>query len=104
MFSISSYSSAGDDFDSILAHGSVDSIVVSLPPPAQNLRGGFVSGLWQIQFSDRLNWNYTLERTTNWTAWTPVTPPVSGNGTNITLLDTNAPGNNAFYRVRAERP
>ena len=37
MFSVSSYSSTGDDFDSVLAHGVVDNIVVTLPPPAQNL-------------------------------------------------------------------
>ena len=104
IFSISSYSSAGDDFDSILAHGWVDNVAVTLPPPAQNLRGGFTNGAWQVQFSDRLNWNYTLERTTNWTTWIPVTLPVSGNGTNLALLDTNAPVANAFYRVSASRP
>jgi hypothetical protein len=104
IFSISSYSSAGDDFDSVFADGTVDNLVVTLAPPAQNLHGGFVNGLWQLQFSDHLNWNYTLERTTNWTTWIPVTLPVSGNGTNLTLVDTNAPDGSALYRVSASRP
>src|SRR5205085_2660964 len=69
MVSVTSYSSTGDDYDSILAHGVVDNVVITLPPPVQNLRGGFVNGAWQVQFSDRLNWNYTLERTTNWASW-----------------------------------
>jgi hypothetical protein len=102
--SISSYSSAGDDYDSILAHGAVGNMVVTLPPPAQNLRGAFVNSAWQVQFSDRLNWNYTLERTTNWVSWSPVSPPVAGNGTNLVLADTNAPAGKAFYRVSARRP
>jgi hypothetical protein len=104
IFSISSYSSAGDFFDSVLAHGSMDNVVVTLPPPAQNLNGGFVNGTWQVQFSDHFNWNYILERTANWTTWAPVTTPVSGNGTNLTLVDTNPPAGNAFYRVSASRP
>jgi hypothetical protein len=103
-FSISSYSSTGDDYDSILAHGTVGNLVVTLPPPAQDLRGGFVSGAWQVRFSDRLNWNYTLEQTTNWVSWNPVSAPVAGNGTNMVLVDTNAPVAEAFYRVSAARP
>ncbi|HSY74575.1 MAG TPA: hypothetical protein VK810_03820, partial [Dongiaceae bacterium] len=103
-FSVSSYSSAGDDFDSVLAHGSVGNIVVTLPPPAQNLSGAFSNGVWQIQFTDRSGWLYTLERTTNFISWAAVSIPTSGNGTNLFLQDTNPPGDKAFYRISAQRP
>jgi hypothetical protein len=104
MFSISSYSSAGDDYDSILAHGTVDNIVVTLPPPVQNATGSFSNGVWQVEFANRRNWLYTLERTTNYLSWTPASLPTSGNGTNLFLQDTNAVSEQALYRVRAERP
>lgn len=104
MFSISSYSSAGDDFDSVLAHGNIANIVVTIPPPAQNVVGAFSNGVWQAQFTDHSGWNYTLERTTNFISWTDVSEPVSGNGTNLFLQDSNPPLDNAFYRVKAERP
>jgi hypothetical protein len=103
-FSVSSYSSAGDDFDSVLAHGSVGNIVVTLPPPAQNLTGAFSNSVWRVQFTDHINWLYTLERTTNYLSWTTVTAPASGNGTNLFLQDANPPTDKAFYRVSAERP
>ena len=104
MFSISSYSSVGDDYDSILAHGMVDNIVVTLPPPVQNITGGFSNGVWQVEFANRRNWLYTLERTTNWISWTDVSVPTSGNGTKLLLQDINPVSDKAFYRVRAERP
>ena len=104
IFSISSYSSAGNDYDSVLAHGIVDNVVVTLPPPVQNLTGAFSNGIWQVQFTDRFNWIYTLERTTNLISWTDASLPTGGNGTNLFLRDTNAVWNNAFYRVRATRP
>jgi hypothetical protein len=104
MFSVSSYSSAGDDFDSVLAHGTVDNIVVTLPPPVQNLTGAFSNGVWQAQFNDHLNWVYTLERTTNFLSWEDASLPTSGNRTNLFLQDTNSVSDKAFYRVRSARP
>jgi hypothetical protein len=103
-FSISSYSSTGDDFDSVLAHGSVGHVIVTLPPPAQNLAGGFSNGVWRVQFTDHTNWLYTLERTTDFVSWAEIPPPVNGNKTNLILQDTNPPATRAFYRVRADRP
>jgi len=112
--SISSYSQAGQDTNdysgvnyagSLLAHGSVDNFVVTLPPPpVQNLTGAFSNGVWQAQFISRSNWLYTLERTTNFVSWTDVSAATSGNGTNLFLPDTNAPADKGFYRVRAGRP
>ena len=103
-FAISSYS---DKFslDSILAHGVVDNVTVTVPPPpVQNLSGAFSNGVWRAQFLSRSNWLYTLERTTDFQSWTNVSPAVSGNATNLCLQDTNPPGSRAFYRVRGERP
>lgn len=103
-FSVSSYSSVGDDYDSVLAHGSVANIVVTLPPPMQNLVGGFSNGVWRVQFTDHTNWLYTLERTTNFASWTNVSASISGNGTSLLLQDVNPPGDKAFYRITAQRP
>src|ERR1022692_2340906 len=109
--SISSYSQAGQDTNdyggviyagSILAHGTVNNFVVTLPPPpVQNLTGALSNDLWQAQFISRSNWLYTLERTTNFVSWTDVSTASSGNGTNLFLQDTNAPTDKGFYRVRA---
>lgn len=103
-FSVSSYSSVGDAYDSVLAHGSVANIVVTLPPPMQNLVGMFSDGIWQVQFADHTNWLYTLQRTTDFQSWTNVSAATAGNGSSLSLQDTNPPMDRAFYRVSAERP
>jgi hypothetical protein len=36
--------------------------------------------------------------------WTDVTAPVQGTGGTLTLSDTNAMTDNAYYRVRASQP
>ncbi len=102
-FSISSYSSFGDDYDSVLAHGNVDNIFVNIPP-VQNLTGKFSNNIWQAQFRARTNWLYTLERTVDFAGWTNISTGISASVTNLFLLDTNPPTDKAFYRVRAERP
>ena len=87
------------------AHGTVDNLVVTLPPPpVQNLSGTLTNGIWQAQFLSRSNWLYTLQRTTNFSSWNSVSPATSGNGTNLFLPDTNAPVARVFYRVKADRP
>lgn len=106
--SISSYSDAIQPPipGSILAHGAVDNfIVVTPPPPVANLSGGFAGANWQVQFTSRTNWLYTLERTTNLTTWTNAAAIATpGNGTTLTLSDTNSPAGLAFYRVKSNRP
>jgi hypothetical protein len=104
IFSITSYSSAGDAYDSVLAHGVISNLRVDLPPPAQNLTGAFSNGVWQVQFSDRTNWVYNLQRTVDLVSWSDASSPALGNGTSLVLQDTNAPTEQAFYRVRARRP
>jgi len=102
-FSISSYSSYGDDFDSVLGHGTVDNLFINIPP-VQDFTGAFSDGLWQAQFRSRTNWSYVLERTLDFSLWTNVSPNVAGNATNLILQDTNPPIAKAFYRVRATQP
>lgn len=107
--SVNSYSDAGQDptygEGSVIAHGMVRDFVVTVPPPpVQDLAGVFSNGTWQAQFTDPTNWVYTLQRTTDFQSWTNVSASVFGNGTNLFLQDTNPPLDNAFYRVKAERP
>jgi hypothetical protein len=102
--SINSFSDANSYGSSILAHGTVDNFVVSLPPPpVQTVAVHLQSGQWQAQFSSRSHWLYTLERTTDFVTWTAVAA-ASGNGTNLLLTDPNTPLGNGFYRIRADRP
>jgi hypothetical protein len=57
-----------------------------------------------VQFTSRTNWFYTLESTTNFTTWNAAALPTPGNGSTLTLIDSNPAPAAAFYRVRANRP
>ncbi len=107
-FAIASYSDTGQnpaDSGSLLAHGVITSVAVTVPPPpVQNLASGFTAGQWQVQFTSRTNWLYTLQRAGNLKTWTGVSPVTPGTGTGLTLADTNAPAGEAFYRVLAAKP
>jgi hypothetical protein len=102
-FSISSYSSNGDDFDSVLAHGTVDNLVVQASlVPVGRIAGNFAAGGgWQAQCFTHTNWLYTLERTSDFKSWTPVSVTLRGTEDLMTLQDTNSLPPQAFYRVRA---
>jgi hypothetical protein len=106
-FALASYSDAGQDPQyggSLLAHGSVDNVELTLPPvPVQNLVGGFVSNRWQVTFTSRTQWLYKLERSTNLIDWAVVSAAGIGNGSSLTLSETNGAVGNAFYRVNASR-
>ena len=107
-FALSSYSDAGQDpqfAGSILAHGVVDNIVITVPDPAvPDLAGAIVGGTWRVDFTGRTNWLYTLERTEDFQSWSAAAPVIPGVKGRLTLTDTNATAANAYYRVRAERP
>jgi hypothetical protein len=105
--SVISYSGAGQDpnfFGSILAHGTVDNITVTLPPVVRNFSGEFTNHLWQVQFNTYSNWLYTLQRSTDLTSWSDASASFPGNGDAMSLSDTNALANQAFYRIRAQQP
>ncbi|MEY2430034.1 MAG: hypothetical protein QOJ40_2919 [Verrucomicrobiota bacterium] len=105
---VCSYSDAGQDpqySGSILAHGIVDNVLVTVPPlPVTSITGNFSNSVWQVSFLSRSNWVYTLERTPDFQTWLPLAPAANGNGTNLILQDTHAPSAKAFYRVKAQRP
>ncbi len=102
---VSSYTDTGDAYDSVLAHGAVDNLVVTVPPlPVTNLVGGFTNQVWQVQFTSQTNWLYTLERTADFGSWTAVAPAVAGTGTTLTSQDNHPPAGPAFYRLRADKP
>ena len=103
-FSISSYSDQNAS-GSILAHGTIDNVVITVPPPpVQNLRGVITNGQWRVDFTSRTNWNYTLQRSQSLSQWTDTSGTINGTGAQISLTDTNSalPSSN-FYRVKALR-
>ncbi len=104
VFSITSYTSIGDDFDSLLAHGTVDNLLVTASiRPIGQVTGGFSAGRgWQAQFFSHSNWVYTLERSIDFGSWAPVSATIRGTEGTLSLGDTNTLPARAFYRVRAE--
>jgi hypothetical protein len=102
--SVTSYGNSGNP---LLAHGTVDNFVVTLPPPpVQTLTGVFSNHVWQAQFISQSNWLYTLQRSADLQSWSnvSVSTSIAGNGTNLFLPDSNPPPDKSFYRVRADRP
>jgi hypothetical protein len=101
--SVSSYSHQ-KAFGRILAHGVVDNVAVSTPPPpVEGLSGAFQGSEWQAQFLSRSNWVYTLQRSVNATAWTSLVSTTAQGGL-VLMADTNAQAQHAWYRVQAARP
>ncbi|HWV99535.1 MAG TPA: hypothetical protein VNZ64_07545 [Candidatus Acidoferrum sp.] len=91
--------------DTLLAQGTVDNLVVTLPPPpVQSFTGVFSNGFWQGQFMSQSNWIYTLERTTDFRVWAATSVATPGNGATVVLQDASPANRAVFYRVRAERP
>ena len=102
-FAISSYSDVRAD-GSILAHGTVDNVVMVYPEgPPPKLSGKFVAGTFEARFRSRVNWTYQLEHSGDLQTWSAVGPAAAGTGGELTLTHQNAQGH-GFYRVRAERP
>jgi hypothetical protein len=100
---VTSYSDEGAD-GSLLAHGVVDNIIVTVPePPVSSIAGAFADGLWGVEFRGRTNWVYTLDWTDDFRSWLPVSsfaPEVDGW---VLLTDPLGIAPRAFYRVRASR-
>jgi hypothetical protein len=107
-FAIASYTDAGQDpsgAGSILAHGILDNIALTLPREAVRFASGsLVSNQWQMSFLSRTNWTYVLESTSNFNTWTNASPVVSGTGRFLDLVDTNQfPADRRFYRISGTR-
>jgi hypothetical protein len=109
-FSISSYSDEGQfpgEFQgSILAHGTIDNIEITLPSsPIQLATGRLVNGSWQHEVIGEPGWLYSLEASANFETWTEVASPVAGTGSPITLTpSTPETSTLRFFRVKAVRP
>jgi hypothetical protein len=106
--SVSSYSDVGQATafaGSVLAHGVIDNIVTMVPdPPLQNLTAAFRQGVCQVQFEQRAQWIYTLQRSTDFRSWTDLLPSAIGTNGSMILADNQPSLTNSFYRVRADRP
>jgi hypothetical protein len=106
-FSITSYSDQNST-GSVLAHGTIDNVIVTFPaPPMQNLRGYFTNGQWRAEFTGATNWTYVLEKSSgllNAASWSEVSQKTNGTGAKIILPGTNTVTEPVgFYRVRANR-
>ena len=100
-FAISSYSDSGYG-GSVLAHGTIDSIQITAPPPAiREVAGAFVNGAWEVKFLSQINWRYTLQRTADFVTWIDY-GTVIGHGDRVALQDADSSGA-AFYRIHAQR-
>jgi hypothetical protein len=91
---------------SLLAHGVVDNVTVTVPesePPIAGLAGEMVDGWWQAEFVGRAGWTYVLEQTSDFRTWTGIAEPMSGTGGRQVLTDIRRASGAWFYRVRAER-
>lgn len=91
---------------SVLAHGTVDNLAVTMPgPPVAAMTVLKTNNAWTARFVSRTNWSYTLERSADLVRWSNASPTNSGTGGLLMLQDKNsATGERAFYRVRAEKP
>ena len=89
---------------SILAHGAVDNLLVTVPDaPVGNLIGTKSNSTWRATFTTKTNWFYSLERSADFVTWSAASATNSGTGGAMLLQDTNTL-TNAFYRVKAVKP
>jgi hypothetical protein len=90
---------------SVLAHGFVDNVQITVPPPpVADLRLNLSHSVWSANFISATNWTYVLERSADLVSWTVTSPVVFGNGDSLSLQDVDQPASKAFYRIRADRP
>jgi hypothetical protein len=104
VMSYSGFGQVPDFAGTILAHGTVDNIAVTLPPVVRNFSGEFTNSLWQVQFGTYIGWNYSLQRSTDMISWNVASDATPGTGNVMTFQDTNALSGQAFYRIRAQQP
>ena len=75
------------------------------PDLVLNIAISFITNAnWQVQFSARPNWLFSLERTADFQTWTVISPALPGITGRLSLTDTSPPASEAFYRIRAARP
>ena len=90
---------------SVLAHGTVDNLLVTVPDaPVENLTATKSNSTWRATFTTKTNWFYSLERSVDFATWNVTSTTNGGTGGAMVLQDTNVPGNGVFYRVKAVKP
>lgn len=102
-----SYSDEGQDpyySGSILAHGTVDNVVITAPSAVSQCAGHLTGGQWETAFRSRSHWLYQLERSVSFQSWSPVGDAAPGSGGTLVLRDPSPPAGAAFYRVKAWKP
>jgi hypothetical protein len=68
------------------------------------LTGPWTNGARRVELEGRTNRLYSLQRSLRLDSWETVGAAVLGNGGRLTLLDTNSPPGQAFYRTFYRRP
>src|SRR5258708_4007473 len=104
-FAVTSYSDAiqlcgPQYFGSILAHVVLDNVALVVPPPPLgkiSLRQ--TNAAWLVEFNSLTNWVYTLEGSTNFSAWLPAGPATTGHGPTLRFPDSPAAPPTRFYRA-----
>ncbi|HWN93921.1 MAG TPA: hypothetical protein VNT99_02720 [Methylomirabilota bacterium] len=106
---VMSYSDEGQfpDFaGSILAHGTVDNLIVTTGDIAieMGLAGRFENGNWRMDFDTLPGWAYFVESTVDFADWMGLQDYTSMNYGRATVIHTNPPpAPPRFYRVRGTR-
>jgi len=100
-FAVMNWSEADGPFDSILARGHVDRIVIELPPPPIGAIEMTATG--QVSFDVIGGWRYDVEASEDLIHWTLVLG-VAGSGGRATVPDHRViSSGRQYYRVRATR-
>ena len=101
-FAVIAWSENGTTTDSLLAHGTLDHVVLELPDtPIGALT---LVGLGAVEFSSLTGWHYTLEASGDLQTWAG-TVTADGTGGRLQLADPrDVVLPRQFYRVRAARP
>lgn len=106
-FAISTFSDQdlepGPFASSILAHGFIDNITITFPPPPiQEEKFSIVQGKWNHRFQGRENWSYALERTRDFRTWEIVGDRVRGTGDILSIQDSGSVlSKSRYYRINA---
>jgi hypothetical protein len=105
-FAIASYSGAGQGSfmpGSILAHGVIDNLQITTPPPpVRDFQGALEAGTWVASFLSLSGWSYTLESSLNLRQWTAAPNAVLGTGERLNVSSPTPPGGTRFFRLNAQ--
>ena len=87
---------------SVLAHGTIDNVLVKTPPPpVQAFTGVFENGTWAVSFLSLLGWSYSLESSTDLRQWTGGPNRVSGTSDLLKISLMTPSDQRRFFRINA---